>query len=70
MFGNNRNGLSLLAFDQIFNSNDKSISITSNYDYNNYDCVQLHRIFYDSFHCLISFDTKQACQDLTMIYGN
>ena len=29
-----------------------------------------HRILYDLIHCLISFDTKQACQSLTMFYGN
>ena len=32
--------------------------------------LRLYCISFDLIHCLISFDTKQACQSLTMFYGN
>ena len=37
-----------------------------------YGCIGYDVIIlsYDLIHYLVSFDTKQACQDLTMFYGN
>ena len=32
--------------------------------------LRLYRISFDLIHCLILFDTKQACQSLAMFYGN